>query len=34
MGIAEAISVYFTGPAYREVVGLVLFILVLLYRSR
>lgn len=34
LGIAEGISVYFTGPAYREVVGLVLFILVLLYRSR
>lgn len=34
LGIAEGISVYFTGPAYREVIGLVLFILVLLYRAR
>lgn len=33
LGIVEGISVYFTGPAYREVVGLVIFILVLLQRS-
>jgi branched-chain amino acid transport system permease protein len=33
LGLAEGISVYFVGPAYREVVGLVMFILVLLRRS-
>jgi branched-chain amino acid transport system permease protein len=33
LGIAEGISVYFVGANYREVVGLVIFILVLLKRS-
>jgi branched-chain amino acid transport system permease protein len=33
LGLAEAISVYFVGADYREVVGLVIFILVLLKRS-
>lgn len=33
LGIAEGISVYFVGATYREVVGLVIFILVLLRRS-
>ncbi len=33
LGIAEGISVYFVGPMYREVVGLVIIILVLLKRS-
>ena len=33
LGIAEGISVYFVGATYREVVGLVIFILVLLQRS-
>jgi branched-chain amino acid transport system permease protein len=33
LGIVEAIGVYFAGSAYREVVGLVMFILVLLVRS-
>jgi branched-chain amino acid transport system permease protein len=34
LGMAEGVSVYFTGPAYREVVGLVLFLLVLVYRAK
>jgi branched-chain amino acid transport system permease protein len=34
LGLAEGVSVYFTGPAYREVVGLVIFILVLLKRAK
>lgn len=33
LGVVESISVYFVGDAFREVVGLVLFILVLLMRS-
>lgn len=33
LGIAEGISVYFVGADYREVVGLVIFILVLIKRS-
>jgi branched-chain amino acid transport system permease protein len=33
LGIVEGISVYFVGATYREVVGLVIFILVLLRRS-
>jgi branched-chain amino acid transport system permease protein len=33
LGIVEGISVYFVGVTYREVVGLILFILVLLKRS-
>lgn len=33
LGLAEGISVYFVGPDYREVVGLVMFILVLVKRS-
>lgn len=33
LGIAEGISVYFVGATYQEVVGLVIFILVLLIRS-
>ena len=33
LGIIEGISVYFVGATYREVVGLVIFILVLLRRS-
>ncbi len=33
LGLAEGISVYFVDAAYREVVGLVMFILVLFYRS-
>jgi branched-chain amino acid transport system permease protein len=33
LGIAEGISVYFVGATYREVVGLIIFILVLLRRS-
>ena len=33
LGLAEGISVYFVGADYREVVGLVIFILVLLKRS-
>jgi len=33
LGIVEGISVYFVGATYREVVGLILFILVLLRRS-
>ena len=33
LGIAEGISVYFVGAMYREVVGLIIFILVLLRRS-
>jgi branched-chain amino acid transport system permease protein len=33
LGIAEGISVYFVGPQYREVVGLVIFMLVLMRRS-
>jgi branched-chain amino acid transport system permease protein len=33
LGIIEGVSVYFVGATYREVVGLVIFILVLLRRS-
>jgi branched-chain amino acid transport system permease protein len=33
LGVAEGISVYFVGAQYREVVGLVVFILVLIRRS-
>lgn len=33
LGIVEGVSVYFVGATYREVVGLVIFILVLLRRS-
>lgn len=33
LGIAEGVSVYFVGATYREVVGLIIFILVLLRRS-
>jgi branched-chain amino acid transport system permease protein len=33
LGVAEGISVYFVGATYREVVGLIIFILVLLRRS-
>jgi branched-chain amino acid transport system permease protein len=33
LGIVEGISVYFVGTTYREVVGLVIFILVMLKRS-
>jgi branched-chain amino acid transport system permease protein len=33
LGLAEGISVYFVDAAYREVVGLVIFLLVLLERS-
>jgi branched-chain amino acid transport system permease protein len=32
LGVAEALSVFALGPAYREVVGLVLFLLVLMLR--
>ena len=34
LGLAEALSVFAIGPAYREVVGLVLFLLVLLLRPQ
>jgi branched-chain amino acid transport system permease protein len=34
LGLAEALSVFAIGPAYREVVGLCLFLLVLLLRPR
>jgi branched-chain amino acid transport system permease protein len=34
LGLAEALSVLAVGPAYREVVGLVLFLVVLLLRPR
>jgi branched-chain amino acid transport system permease protein len=34
LGVAEALSVFAIGPAYREVVGLGLFLLVLLVRPR
>ncbi|HEY3110616.1 MAG TPA: branched-chain amino acid ABC transporter permease [Chloroflexota bacterium] len=34
LGVAEALSVFALGPAYREVVGLGLFLLVLLLRPR
>lgn len=34
LGVAESLSVLAIGPAYREVVGLVLFLLVLLLRPR
>jgi len=34
LGIIEGVSVYFVGATYREVVGLAIFILVLLRRSR
>jgi branched-chain amino acid transport system permease protein len=32
LGLAEGMSVYFVGPSYREVVGIIIFILVLLLR--
>jgi branched-chain amino acid transport system permease protein len=34
LGVAEAFSVFVIGPAYREVIGLVLFLLVLLLRPQ
>ncbi len=34
LGVIESISVYFTGGAYREVVGLVMFLLVLFLRPQ
>jgi branched-chain amino acid transport system permease protein len=34
LGVVEAISVYFIGAEYREVVGLLLFILVLIFRPQ
>jgi branched-chain amino acid transport system permease protein len=34
LGVAEQISVFFLGAAYREVVGLVLFLLVLVLRPQ
>jgi branched-chain amino acid transport system permease protein len=34
LGLAEAASVLFIGGAYREVVGLILFVLVLLIRPQ
>jgi branched-chain amino acid transport system permease protein len=34
LGLAEGVSVFVVGPAYREVVGLVLFVLVLLLRPQ
>jgi len=34
LGLAEALSIYLVGAAYREVVGLVLFVLVLLVRPQ
>jgi branched-chain amino acid transport system permease protein len=34
LGLAEGVSVFVVGPAYREVVGLVLFVLVLLFRPQ
>lgn len=34
LGIAEALSIFVIGPSYREVVGLVLFLLVLLLRPQ
>jgi branched-chain amino acid transport system permease protein len=32
LGVVEAISVYFTGPAYQEVVGLVLLVIILIVK--
>jgi branched-chain amino acid transport system permease protein len=34
LGVAEALSVFLIGPAYREVVGLALFLIVLLLRPQ
>ncbi len=34
LGVAEATSVLFIGGAYREVVGLILFVIVLLVRPQ
>ena len=34
LGIVEAVSVYFIGASYQQVVGLVLFILLLMFRPR
>jgi branched-chain amino acid transport system permease protein len=34
LGMAESVSVFFTGAAYREVVGLVLFLIVLMVRPQ
>jgi branched-chain amino acid transport system permease protein len=34
LGLAEALSIYVFGASYREVVGLVLFVLVLLVRPQ
>jgi branched-chain amino acid transport system permease protein len=34
LGMAESVSVFFTGAAYREVVGLVLFLIVLMLRPQ
>jgi branched-chain amino acid transport system permease protein len=34
LGAAEALSVFIVGPAFREVVGLVLFLAVLLFRPQ
>ena len=32
LGVIEAVSVYFIGASYQQVVGLVLFILILMFR--
>jgi branched-chain amino acid transport system permease protein len=34
LGVVEAASVFLVGVAYREVVGLVLFVLVLMFRPQ
>jgi branched-chain amino acid transport system permease protein len=34
LGLVESISVYFVGPSYREVVGIVIFIVVLMLRPQ
>lgn len=34
LGVAESVSIFAIGPAYREVVGLALFLLVLLFRPQ
>jgi branched-chain amino acid transport system permease protein len=34
LGLVEALSIYVVGASYREVVGLVLFVLVLLVRPQ
>lgn len=34
LGLIEAVSIFFTGASYREVIGLVMFVLVLMFRPQ